>query len=192
MPFWVFSPHWNIVIPDFSLLFAHIFTLASNFRCHQGVNNLKKFVGREAILWGSKVYVILVKGHLRASPGASSQKPQNQGPAPYYKMPQVKFLSSSYYTGSGQKKTKMLQKEKEWWESQRQTRKTILDRRCQRCCKKRQNGKKANAKPGKGSWTARRWSSPWSRPQVSVNDVDAKTPSVQLLSSASNWQIMMQ
>ena len=99
------------------------------------------------------MYVILVKGHLRASPGASSQKPQNQGPAPYYKMPQVK-LSSSYYTGSGQteedrdvakrermarkpttnpekdlgqKKTKILQKEKEWQESQRQTRKRILD-----------------------------------------------------------------
>ena len=73
------------------------------------------------------MYVILVKGHLTASPGASSQKPQNQGPAPYYKIPQVKFLSSSYYTGSGQKKTKMLQKEKEWQESQRQTRKRILD-----------------------------------------------------------------
>ena len=159
------SPHWTIASPDFSLLFSHIFTLASPFLSHRGVKNLKKFAGREAILWRSKVYVILVKGHLRASPGASSQKPQNQGPAPYYKMPQVKFLSSSYYTGSGQKKTKMLQ---------------------------RKNGKKANAKPGKESWTARRWSSPWSRPQVSVNDVDAKTPSVQLLPSASNWQIRMQ
>ena len=120
-------PHWTIASPDFSLLFSHIFTLASPFLSHWGVKNLKKFAGREAILWRSKVYVILVKGHLRASPGASSQKPQNQGPAPYYKMPQVKFLSSSYYTGSGQKKTKMLQKEAEWQESQRQTRKTLLD-----------------------------------------------------------------